>query len=174
MLTETHKPASTRKHTNPPRNAAHAVPSEQNRELASREGLLAHAWIDRDLGWLEFNRRVLHEAQEERTPLLERAKFLAIVASNLDEFFMKRVGLLRGAARVEADADPVGREGDTRDRLKVIRTTVLGMLADQARYYGMLLPALAEQGIVLAGWDQSAPRRRKRRRAISRATFHPA
>ena len=116
--------------------------------------MLAHAWIDRDLSWLEFNRRVLHEAQDERTPLLERLKFLAIVASNLDEFFMKRVGLLRGAARVEAEADPVTRQGDTRDRLKVIRTTVLGMLADQARYYNMLLPPLAEHGIVLAGWDQ--------------------
>jgi polyphosphate kinase len=120
----------------------------------SREGVLAHAWIDRDLGWLEFNRRVFHEAQEERTPLLERAKFLAIVASNLDEFFMKRVGLLRGAARVEAEADPVTRQGDTRDRLKVISTTVLGMLAEQARYYSMLLPVLAEQGIEIYGSEQ--------------------
>ena len=47
--------------------------------------------LDRDLAWLEFNRRVLAEALDERTPLLERARFLAIFDSNLDEFFMKRI-----------------------------------------------------------------------------------
>jgi polyphosphate kinase len=52
-------------------------------------------YLNRELTWLEFNRRVLHEAQDERTPLLERIKFLAIVSSNLDEFFMKRIGGLK-------------------------------------------------------------------------------
>src|ERR1051325_642064 len=52
-------------------------------------------YINRELSWLEFNRRVLHEATDIRTPLLERVKFLAIYSSNSDEFFMKRVGLLR-------------------------------------------------------------------------------
>jgi polyphosphate kinase len=49
---------------------------------------LSEVWIDRDLSWLDFNERVLAEALDERTPLLERAKFLAIFTSNLDEFFM--------------------------------------------------------------------------------------
>ena len=53
------------------------------------------AWIDRDLSWLEFNRRVLSEALDERNPLLERVKFLAIFSSNLDEFFMKRMAIIR-------------------------------------------------------------------------------
>ncbi len=52
-------------------------------------------YLNRELTWLEFNRRVLHEAEDERTPLLERVKFLAIVSSNLDEFFMKRIGGLK-------------------------------------------------------------------------------
>src|SRR5271157_6077650 len=56
---------------------------------------LAGVWLDRDLSWLDFNERVLAEALDERTPLLERAKFLAIFTSNLDEFFMKRVAVLR-------------------------------------------------------------------------------
>src|SRR5580700_6163070 len=56
---------------------------------------LADVWLDRDLGWLDFNDRVLAEALDPRNPLLERAKFLAIFTSNLDEFFMKRVAVLR-------------------------------------------------------------------------------
>src|SRR5215467_15218915 len=56
---------------------------------------LSEVWIDRDLGWLDFNKRVLAQALDEHTPLLERVKFLAIVDSNLDEFFMKRIAVLR-------------------------------------------------------------------------------
>src|SRR5262249_551532 len=57
--------------------------------------VVAPVWIDRDLSWLDFNHRVLTEALDDRTPLLERVKFLAIFTSNLDEFFMKRIALLR-------------------------------------------------------------------------------
>ena len=54
-------------------------------------------FLSRDLTWLEFNRRVLHEALDDRTPLLERVRFLGIFTSNLDEYFMKRVGGLKRA-----------------------------------------------------------------------------
>eukprot|EP00494_Astrolonche_serrata_P000123 UN00124 len=52
-------------------------------------------YLNRELTWLEFNFRVLHEAQDDKNPLLERLKFAAIVSSNLDEFFMKRIGGLK-------------------------------------------------------------------------------
>ncbi len=71
--------------------------------------LTAPEWyLNRELTWLEFNRRVLWEAEDERTPLLERVKFIAIVSSNLDEFFMKRIGGLKqqvGAGISELSVD---------------------------------------------------------------------
>src|SRR5581483_10420539 len=78
-------------------------------------------WLDRDLSWLDFNERVLAEALDERTPLLERAKFLAIFTSNLDEFFMKRVALLRQA-----------RTEERRGLLQSLRDQLLPSLQRQA------------------------------------------
>ncbi len=67
-------------------------------------------YLNRELTWLEFTRRVLHEAQDERTPLLERIKFVAIVGANLDEFFMKRIGgLKRQVGAGVHDLTPDGR-----------------------------------------------------------------
>jgi polyphosphate kinase len=71
--------------------------------------LNAHEWyLNRELTWLEFNKRVLWEAEDPRTPLLERVKFIAIVSANLDEFFMKRIGGLKqqvGAGISELSVD---------------------------------------------------------------------
>jgi len=71
----------------------HSLASEPKTQ---RFDLTAPEWyLNRELTWLEFNKRVLWEAEDERTPLLERVKFIAIVSSNLDEFFMKRIGGLK-------------------------------------------------------------------------------
>ncbi|MCB1602998.1 MAG: hypothetical protein KDI66_23505, partial [Xanthomonadales bacterium] len=70
------------------------------------------------------------------------------------EFYMKRVGLLRGVAEVESEDDPVARTGSARDRLAQIRKSVLDLLVEQARCYQALLPQLASHGILLAAWDE--------------------
>ena len=107
-------------------------------------------FLDRDLSWLEFNRRVLHEALDDRTPLLERVKFLSIFTSNLDEFFMKRVGRLKLLG-------PDGGRAPTEDPsvpLPLIRETLLPMLAAEADVYTRVLrPELARHGIHLLAWS---------------------
>ena len=97
---------------------------------ASRKAFLREAWFDRDLSWLEFNRRVLSEALDDRTPLLERLKFLAIFTSNLDEFFMKRVGAMR--TRAYASVDPAAI-GEFNSHMARLRAALYPMLLDQAR-----------------------------------------
>jgi len=110
--------------------------------------------INRELGWLEFNRRVLAEAMDDRNPLLERLRFMAIVTSNLDEFFMKRVGGLKRQLAVGVlYRSPDGLTPDS--QLNVIRERVVPLLQEQAKYFSeKLKPMLSEQGIMLLDWQQ--------------------
>ena len=111
---------------------------------------LPAVWIDRDLSWLDFNWRVLAEALDERTPLLERAKFLAIFTSNLDEFFMKRETVLRQGA---TDAQ--------RALLQQVRDKIQLQLNRQAECYRhVIVPGLADHGVFLRGWDDLTPAQR--------------
>jgi len=111
-------------------------------------------YVNRELSWLEFNQRVLNEALRSDLPLLERVKFLAITASNLDEFFQVRVGglmLLRRRGR--KTPDPAGMTPV--QQITAIRRRVQRMLADQATLLtDELLPALEAKGIVLLRMDE--------------------
>ena len=89
--------------TDQPKQKLTTEPKAQSFDLTAPEW-----YLNRELTWLEFNKRVLWEAEDERTPLLERVKFIAIVSSNLDEFFMKRIGGLKqqvGAGISELSVD---------------------------------------------------------------------
>ena len=125
---------------------------------------LPEIWIDRDLSWIDFNERVLAEALDERTPLLERAKFLAIFTSNLDEFFMKRQAVLRHSAS-EAQ----------RALLQQLREKLLPMLERQADCYRKtIVPALAEQGVFLRYWPELTPRQQEEAGKYFDAQLSPA
>ena len=104
-------------------------------------------YINRELSWLDFNVRVLEEAQDESIPLLERLKFLAITASNLDEFFMVRVGGLETAFRDGSDQiDPAGLS--VSDQLRHISESVHRIKeAQYACFLNQIEPGLAEAGI---------------------------
>jgi len=116
-----------------------------------RKALLREAWVDRDLSWLEFNRRVLSQALDDRTPLLERLKFLAIFTSNLDEFYMKRVGAMR--TRAYASRNPVSID-QFHAHMERLRAALFPMLVQQAACFESLRPLLAEQGVRLAVWAE--------------------
>lgn len=106
-------------------------------------------FLNRDLQWLEFNRRVLHQAEDASVPVLERARFLAIFASNLDEFFMKRVGGLR--RQIAAGVTSVLYENTApEDLLWAIRERVIPLTRRAAQIYRKeVLPALKSIGIEL-------------------------
>ncbi|NDD81776.1 MAG: polyphosphate kinase 1 [Verrucomicrobia bacterium] len=106
-------------------------------------------YINRELSWLEFNQRVLEEAQDPTQPLLERLKFLTIVSSNLDEFFEIRVAALKQLLENRSDAHgPDGlRAGET---LAAIRQRVQRMIFEQYELlHKILLPALEKKNIFL-------------------------
>jgi polyphosphate kinase len=117
--------------------------------------------LNRDLSWLEFNSRVLQLAQDERTPLLERVRFLGIFSNNLDEFVMKRVGLLHrriadGVAAPELDGLHPG------ELLAAMRRFIADLQRQQAECFeNSVRPALAEHGIVLSDYAGVDPEQRR-------------
>ena len=110
-------------------------------------------YLNYELSWLNFNGRVLAEAQSKSNKVLERIKFLAIVCSNLDEFFQKRVGglkrqLLAGVKELSADGMTPA------DQLKVVRREVHNMIeAYRSCFFDDLLPKLEKKGILIKSYN---------------------
>jgi polyphosphate kinase len=107
-------------------------------------------YINRELSWLEFNRRVLEEAQDPQVPLLERLKFLAIFTSNLDEFFMVRVGGLQQKVQAHIAQGSGADRMPPAEQLDRITAAVRQMVEQQYRcFIDEVLPALERENIVL-------------------------
>ena len=125
-----------------------APESMDPRDLPPREKTL-----NRELSWLDFNHRVLELALDDRTPLLERVKFMAIFSSNLDEFVMKRIGGLRR----QLDARISARSPDDRtpaEQIAMVREVVLAHQTEHAAcFHDRIVPALADAGIELLDND---------------------
>ncbi len=130
-------------------------------------------YINRELSWLEFNQRVLDQALGDTHPLLERVKFLAIVSSNLDEFYMVRVATL--LRKLRANLDDEGFDGLTvSDQLRKIRTRAAHMRRDQAACWSdHLRPALAEQGVRILEPSEYSERVRQFLTLYFRAEVYP-
>ncbi len=108
-------------------------------------------YINRELSWLDFNARVLHEARDERNPLLERVKFLAIFANNLDEFFQVRVaGLRQQAAARSVHTSPDGRSAT--GQLAAIRPRVQELVEEHSRIFATVRGQLAGAGVSIVDY----------------------
>jgi len=125
----------------------------------------ATSFINRELSWLDFDARVLYEATDARNPLLERVRFLAIVAANLDEFFQVRVAGLKQQLQA-------GRSSPTPDgwpaveTLATIRGKVLRLVGDHSAAFAEVRGLLAAEGIRLVGYDERPERHRELRRVF--------
>jgi polyphosphate kinase len=119
-----------------------ARPSPQKRHETDAALTDPRFYINRELSWLEVNQRVLQQALDTRHPLLERVKFLSIVATNLDEFFMVRVAtLLRKFRGNVEDVSPDGL--NTTQQLAVIRKRTDQMTEDMAACWAAVLRPLS-------------------------------
>ncbi|MDH3472868.1 MAG: polyphosphate kinase 1 [Rhodospirillales bacterium] len=146
----------------PPREHIAAVKEKLGvaREQAARplpaEEIDLHApefCLNRELTWLGFNSRVLNEAQDSRNPLLERVKFLAIASSNLDEFFMKRIGGLKQL--VAASVHQLSVDGRTpQQQISECVQAVKEMQLNMRQVYLDLVKSLERKGADIAGYEQ--------------------
>jgi len=139
----------------------------------AQSALPADRFLDRELSWIAFNSRVLELAQDDELPLLERVRFAAIFASNLDEFFMVRIAGLK--RRIAAGVAMPSASGlNPRNVLtRSLATSQELMVRHAETYHDHLVPALAAEGIELLHWDSLRPTEQEQISALYRDRVFP-
>ncbi|TFH59946.1 MAG: polyphosphate kinase 1, partial [Gemmatimonadales bacterium] len=138
------------------KNGARTPPDSTPLPLPNHDGafdlLAPECYLNRELTWLNFNYRVLHEARDSRTPLLERVKFLSIVGSNLDEFFMKRIGGLKQQLGAGMSFLTVDRR-TPREQIDESYAIVRDLEGLHHEAFREVIQLLKERGILVATYD---------------------
>jgi len=129
-------------------------------------------YLNRELSWLEFNRRVFHESEDERNPLLERVFFLSVIGSNLDEFFMKRIGGLK--QQVGAELKLLSIDGRTpQQQIDESYEMVRDLLEQQQNLERELLVLLAKQDIRIVKYTTLDETQRQKMATYFRDNIYP-
>ena len=162
---KTAKPKAVKKHA-----------AEEHERMAAVEeafDLSDSQWyLNRELTWLEFNRRVLHEAIDERTPLLERLKFIAIVSANIDEFVMKRIGGLK--QQIGAGMHELTLDGRTpRQQVLECHALIRDIHAVKREAFNKVLALLEQKGIVIESYGSLSAKEKKQLREEYYSNIYP-
>jgi len=146
--------AKSSKHK-PPAASQEKVPAAPGFDLNDSEW-----YLNRELTWLAFNQRVLHETEDNRTPLLERLKFIAIVSSNLDEFFMKRIGGLK--QQIGAGMRELTLDGRTpRQQVQECHLVIRSLEARKDLLFRQVCLLLEEKGIAIESYNELMAKEKK-------------
>ncbi len=155
----------------PPTTAGNGHPPTPTEPTDASVSLPDDRFLNRELSWLDFNARVLTLAEDPSTPLLERAKFLAIFATNLDEFYMVRVA---GLKRRQQTGLPVRSGLSLRDQLDRITARSADLVARHARCFAEdVLPNLENAGVSLVTWAELKDDEKSRLRGYFRDKIFP-
>ena len=167
-MQETHKDQS-----NPANSKAPATESAEPAGPPATIDLDAPEWyLNRELSWLAFNRRVLNESMDERNPLLERVNFLSIIGSNLDEFFMKRIGGLK--QQVGARVKQLSTDGRTpQQQIDECYDVVRELLELKERMETVLLDLLAEENIRILKYSELSERHQQHMAQYFQENIYP-
>nr|WP_321468005.1 polyphosphate kinase 1 [uncultured Desulfobulbus sp.] len=155
----------------------HPVNKEQNMEADGKKAqaidLTAPEWyLNRELTWLEFNRRVFNESKDERNPLLERVFFLSVIGSNLDEFFMKRIGGLK--QQVGAGLKLLSSDGRTpQQQIDESYEMIRELLEEQEKLERDLLALLAQNQIHILRYSDLNAGERQQMATYFRENIYP-
>src|ERR1700712_3697834 len=142
----------------PPAGATEDVASLAHQgENHSFDPASPHRFVNRELSWLAFNRRVIEESLNRRHPLFERVRFLSISASNLDEFYMVRVAGLMGMVRAGV-ATPSADGLTPAEQLAEVDRCARGLITDQQNIWSQLHADLRKEGISVVTGEELAHR----------------